>query len=293
MMKQGIVLKGIGGFYYTDTEKGIYECRARGKFRLSDISPLPGDHVIFEAAEDKTGYLMEILPRKNELVRPAVANVDNLFIVASTTEPVTDPFLVDKISAIAIHSKIRVILCVNKSDLDPSDEFCAIYAEAGFDVIRTSAVSSEGLDDIKRFLPRKVSVFTGNSGVGKSSLINLLFPEMQQETGSLSERIGRGRHTTRKVELFKLYIDSYIADTPGFSAFDLTKMNPLNKEDLENAFPEFSAYLGKCRFSGCSHVKEKGCAVLKAISEGRIAKSRHESYVRLLGDIKSRKEWAQ
>ncbi len=291
MQTKGIVLKGIGGFYYVDTADGIYECRARGKLRLRGESPLAGDEVLIEAAEDKTGYLMEILPRKNSLVRPAVSNIDNLFVVASEADPKTDLFLIDKVSVIAVRQKIRVFVVLNKCDLDTADEYFRIYTEAGFTVIRTSAVTHEGIEKVREHLPGKLSAFTGNSGVGKSSLINLLLPDLYLETGELSRKIGRGCHTTRKVELMKLPEDTYVADTPGFSAFDLTKMDSLSKEDLEDAFFEFSPYLGKCRFVGCSHVKEKGCAVLGAVKSGLIRQSRHNSYVCLYESVKNMKEW--
>jgi len=287
----GIITKGIGGFYYVDTGTEVYECRARGKLRLQKSAPLAGDRVLIETAADKTGYIMDILPRKNALVRPAVSNIDQLFIIASKADPVTDLFLIDKVSVIAAHNKIPVILVLNKNDLDPADEYSRIYEDSGFCVIRTNALTGEGIDRIAEKLPGKLSVFTGNSGVGKSSLINRLCPGLSIETGKLSEKIGRGCHTTRKVELVKLYPDTFVADTPGFSSFELLQMEKLTKEDLENAFPEFSSYLGSCRFHGCSHVGEKECAVKEALNSGAICKSRYESYVRLYDVVKNSKEW--
>lgn len=291
MMKKGIVLKGINGFFYVDTVDCIYACHARGKLRHKEQCPVAGDHVSIETSPDKTGYLIDILPRKNILLRPAAANLDNLFIVASSADPVTDPFLIDKVSVIANCRGIHVVICINKCDLDAAAELYNIYSKSGFPVIRTSAATGEGIDEIRALIHGKVSAFTGNSGVGKSSIINEIIPELLLETGQLSGRIGRGCHTTRKVELTKLSDDTYIADTPGFSAFDLSKMDPLSKEDLENAFPEFAEHLGKCRFNGCTHVKEKDCAIINALEQGKIQQSRYNSYVSLYESVKDIKEW--
>ncbi|MCX7614759.1 MAG: ribosome small subunit-dependent GTPase A [Clostridiales bacterium] len=290
-MKKGIVLKGINGFFYVDTGEGIFACRARGKLRHKDQCPVAGDVVSIEILPDKTGYLMEIMPRKNILLRPAVSNLDNLFIVASSADPVTDPFLIDKVLVIANCRKIHAVICINKCDLDNADHLFSIYCHSGIPVIRVSAETGEGIDRINEFIHGKVSAFTGNSGVGKSSIINQIHPEIQLETGELSEKIGRGCHTTRKVELIKLDSNTYIADTPGFSSFDLAKMDFLSREDLENSFHEFADYLGGCRFNGCSHTKEKGCAILGALEQGRIHQSRYQSYLRLYESVKDIKEW--
>ena len=276
-MTEGIILKGIGGFYYVDTPEGLIECKARGRFRKTVGKPIVGDRVTLEIQpEDGTGYLLDIAPRKNSLVRPAVANLDLLVAVASAAPPVTDPFLIDRVTAIAVHKDIDVLVVINKTDENPGDELYAVYQKSGIEVLRVSALTGEGIDALTARIRGRVSAFAGNSGVGKSSVLN---------------RIGRGKHTTRHVELHPIEGGGYIADTPGFSSFDTEQMDLVLAEDLQYAFPEFEPYIGQCKFTGCAHVKEKGCAVLAAVEAGEIAKSRHESYVKLYESVKDLKEW--
>ena len=291
-MTEGIILKGIGGFYYVDTADGLIECKARGRFRKTVGKPIVGDRVTLEVQpEDGTGYLLDIAPRKNSLVRPAVANLDLVVAVASAALPVTDPFLIDKVTAIAVHKGIGALVVINKTDENPGDELFETYQKSGIDVLRVSALTGEGIDDLKERLRGRVAAFVGNSGVGKSSVLNRIDPQFGAEVGAISDRIGRGKHTTRHVELHPIEGGGYIADTPGFSSFETEQMDLVLAEDLQYAFPEFEPYIGQCQFTGCAHVKEKGCAVLAAVEAGEIVKSRHESYVKLYDSVKDLKQW--
>ena len=291
-MTEGIILKGIGGFYYVDTADGLIECKARGRFRKTVGKPIVGDRVTLEVQpEDGTGYLLDIAPRKNSLVRPAVANLDLVVAVASAAPPVTDPFLIDKVTAIAVHKEIGALVVINKTDENPGDELFETYQKSGIDVLRVSALTGEGIDDLKDRLRGRVAAFAGNSGVGKSSVLNRIDPQFGAEVGAISDRIGRGKHTTRHVELHPIEGGGYIADTPGFSSFETEQMDLVLAEDLQYAFPEFEPYIGQCQFTGCAHVKEKGCAVLAAVEAGEIVKSRHESYVKLYDSVKDLKQW--
>lgn len=291
-MTEGIILKGIGGFYYVDTADGLIECKARGRFRKTVGKPIVGDRVTLEVQpEDGTGYLLDIAPRKNTLVRPAVANLDLLVAVASAAPPVTDPFLIDKVTAIAVHKGIDALVVINKTDSDPGDELFDIYCRSGIEALRVSARTGEGIDALRERLRGRVAAFAGNSGVGKSSVLNRIDPQFSAEVGAISDRIGRGKHTTRHVELHPIGNGGYIADTPGFSSFETEQMDLVLAEDLQYAFPEFAPYLGQCRFTGCAHVKEKGCAVRAAVEAGEIAPSRHASYVKLYESVKDLKEW--
>lgn len=291
-MTEGIILKGIDGFYYVDTADGLIECKARGRFRKTVGKPIVGDRVTLEIQpEDGTGYLLDIAPRKNSLVRPAVANLDLLVAVASAAPPVTDPFLIDKVTAIAVHKGIDALVVINKTDSDPGDELFDTYRRSGIDALRVSARTGEGIDALRERLRGRVAAFAGNSGVGKSSVLNRIDPQFSAEVGAISDRIGRGKHTTRHVELHPIGNGGYIADTPGFSSFETEQMDLVLAEDLQYAFPEFAPYLGQCRFTGCAHVKEKGCAVRVAVEAGEIAPSRHDSYVKLYESVKDLKEW--
>ncbi|MDO5142937.1 MAG: ribosome small subunit-dependent GTPase A [Eubacteriales bacterium] len=291
-MTEGIILKGVGGFYYVDTPTGLVECKARGRFRKTVGKPIVGDRVSLEIqAEDGTGYLLDIAPRKNSLIRPAVANLDLLVVVASAAQPVTDPFLIDKVTAIAVHKGIDALVVINKTDADAGDALAAIYAQSGFETLRVSAQTGAGIDALRARIRGLVSAFAGNSGVGKSSILNRLDPQFGAAVGAISDRIGRGRHTTRHVELHPIAGGGYIADTPGFSSFETGQMDLVRADALEHAFPEFAPYLGQCRFTGCAHVKELGCAVRAAVAAGAIAPSRHESYVKLYESVKDLKEW--
>jgi ribosome biogenesis GTPase len=247
--------------------------------------------VRFTPLGDGSGALDEILPRKNEFSRPAVANIDLLVVVASEAIPVTDPFLIDRVAALAVKRGCQCVICVNKCDLASGDTLAGIYTAAGFPTVKLSAETGEGLETLKTLIAGKVCAFTGNSGVGKSSILNALEPETELATGEVSQKLGRGRHTTRHVELFRLACGAIVADTPGFSSFDVDRMEMMRKEELAGCFPDFAPYLGKCRFQDCAHLKEKGCAVCQALAEGKIQPTRHQSYVRLYEQAKAIPDW--
>ena len=291
-MAEGVILKALSGFYYVDDGSGVLTaCRGRGKLRHQGLSPLVGDRVRFTPLGDGTGAVDEILPRKNQFQRPAVANIDQLIIVASAAVPVTDPFLIDRVISIAEGRSCQPVVCVNKCDLDGGELLCRTYRQAGFLTLRVSAETGEGIDALAAAISGKVSAFTGNSGVGKSSILNALEPGFRLQVGEVSDKLGRGRHTTRHVELFRLKNGAIVADTPGFSSFDTEETELRRPEELQYAFREFAPYLERCRFTGCSHIREKGCAVLEALKRGEIAASRHASYVRLYQQAREVPEW--
>ena len=276
----GRIIRSISGFYDVQIPGKVISCRARGILRKEGNSPLTGDMVEITVEKGK-GMVEKILPRKNSFVRPAVANVDALVVFAANVNPITEPFLIDRVAAIAGDQEVQVVLCINKCDLDPAADLVRIYEHAGFDVICTSAETGEGVEQLRKLLQGKLTAFTGNSGVGKSSILNRLCPELELPTGEVSEKLGRGRHTTRHVELYTLGEETYVADTPGFSSFDTDQMDVILKENLQYAFPDFGRYIGKCRFDDCSHRKEPGCAVREALETGEIEKSRYDSYLKL------------
>ena len=287
MNKKGLIVKGIGGFYYVKTDDNeIIECRARGVFRKDGITPLVGD---FAEVSDETGgfFLSSIVPRKNELVRPAVANLDQVIIVAAVCSPDPDTVLLDKMMVAAELRDIKPVICINKSDLADTSRLKKIYGKTGYPVIVTCAESGEGIDELKSMLSGKLSAFAGNSGVGKSSLMNRLMPHKVMETGEVS-KIERGRHTTRHAELMELEGGALVIDTPGFGSFEV---DTIEAEELKDYFPEFYPYEGSCRFSGCNHVSEPDCAVIAAVKSKTVSKSRHKSYCQLFENLKSIKKW--
>ena len=288
--KTGRILRSISGFYDVQTPEGIVTCRARGALRRGTDSPLTGDMVEITVERGK-GMVEKILPRKNWFVRPAVANVDALVIFAANVNPVTEPFLIDRVAAIAGDREVPVYLCINKCDLDPAAQLERIYRHAGFPVILTSAETGEGVEELRALLQGKLTAFTGNSGVGKSSVLNALCPELALPVGEVSEKLGRGRHTTRHVELYRLGEDTYVADTPGFSSFDTDQMEVILKENLQYAFPDFGPYIGQCQFHDCSHRAEPGCAVTAALAAGEIEQTRYDSYLRLYEKASQIKLW--
>ena len=290
MVKQGRILKGIGGFYYVEAELTIYECKARGVFRKRGTTPLAGDWVQI-CIDNNTGTIEEIFPRKNMLVRPPCANIDQMFLVTSVCDPSPNLLVLDKMIAVAEDQEMEPILVISKTDLQSPHELENIYRKVGIQVIEVSSVSGQGIAQIKMLLKDKISVFTGNSGVGKSSLLNCISPEFRQETGIISSKLGRGKHTTRQVELLKLPCGGYVADTPGFSTMDMERYNIVKKEHLQYCFREMKPYITQCKFSSCSHTCEKGCAVLRAVEQGEITQSRHNSYTAMYEQVKDKKEW--
>lgn len=287
---EGIIIKALSGFYYVAAQGNVYECRARGKFRLDGTSPLVGDAVSFDADGTK-GYVTGVHERSNFFIRPAVANIDALVFIAANTNPITDPFLIDRVSVIAEEAGCELIVCINKTDIDPADELYSIYSSSGFETLRVSAETGEGIDELKELLRGRICAFTGNSGVGKSSILNAMLPELKLPVGEVSEKLGRGRHTTRHVELFDAGEGTFIADTPGFASFEIEMMQTIEKQHLQYDFREFKPHIGSCRFADCAHLKEPGCAVTQALHEGKIRKSRYDSYVRLYDMISKNKFW--
>ena len=286
----GRILRSISGFYDVQTPQGLVTCRARGALRKTHESPLTGDIVEISVERGK-GMVEKILPRRNRFVRPAVANMDALVIFAANVNPITEPFLIDRVAAIAGDQEVPVYLCVNKCDLDPARDLVHIYRHAGFPVIQASAETGEGVEALRRLIRGKLVAFTGNSGVGKSSMLNRLCPDLGLATGEVSEKLGRGRHTTRHVELYSLGDDTYVADTPGFSSFDTEQMDIILKENLQYAFPDMAQYHGQCQFHDCSHRKEPGCAIRAAVEAGDIGPTRYDSYLRLYEKASQIKEW--
>ena len=286
----GRILRSISGFYDVQTPEGLISCRARGILRRQGNSPLTGDLVEISVEKGK-GMVEAILPRRNSFVRPAVANVDALVVFAANVNPITEPFLIDRVAAIAGDQNVSVLLCVNKCDLDPAVDLVRIYRSAGFPVITTSAETGEGVEELRQWIQGKLTAFTGNSGVGKSSVLNRLCPELALPTGEVSEKLGRGRHTTRHVELYRLGEDTYVADTPGFSSFDTDQMEVILKENLQYAFPDFGPYIGSCRFDDCSHRKEPDCAVRAALEAGDLEPTRYDSYLKLYEKSSQVKTW--
>ncbi len=281
----GLIIKATGGFYYVQTSQGSFACRARGLFRKSGVTPYVGDHATLEPTEPGNGYIIALSPRKNSLLRPPVANLDRLGIVASCCQPAANPLVLDKLLVLAERQGIEPLLIITKSDLGSTAELEEIYRPAGFAVHCVSSHTGRGIAELARLLGQGITVLTGNSGAGKSSLLNALQPGLALETADISKKLGRGRHTTRHVELFP-FGEGFIADTPGFSSLELERFEQLPAEELAACFPEFAPHLAHCRFPGCAHIKEKDCAVLAALEAGEIHPSRHRSYTLLYQQLK-------
>lgn len=281
------ITKGIGGFYYVRTENGLVECKPRGIFRKRGITPVAGDNVVL-SADGST--IEEILPRKNVFVRPPVANLDVLFIVASTTQPVPSTLILDELIAAAVYKDVQPVLVITKSDLAAADSLVQAYAHSTIPTVLLQEGGGPGLAEIRACIKGQLCAFCGNSGVGKSTLLNALAPELKRETGGISQKLGRGRHTTREVEIFEI-CGGRLADTPGFASLDAQKLGRIPKEELQHAFPEFVPYFGQCRFTGCSHRTETGCAVRQALAEGRIGQSRYASYLAMYEAAGQIKDW--
>ena len=288
-MAEGIIFKALSGFYYVESEGEMVECRARGRFRNEGSTPYVGDRVEYITTEPGKGCLTSVLPRKNAFKRPPITNIDIMVIVASAAIPVTDTFLIDRMAAAAWSNGCEPVICINKCDLDPAKRLYDIYRSTGIKTVRISAETGEGVGDLLDLIRGAISAFTGNSGVGKSSIMNTLSPDLHIMVGEVSNKLGRGRHTTRHVELFKLNSGAIVADTPGFSAFDTERLAA--KENLQCLFPDFETYIGECRFLDCAHIKEPGCAILEALETGILQKTRHDSYVKLYRQAKEFKEW--
>ena len=285
--KTGLIIKSIGGLYTVESPDGIYECVARGIFRKEGRSPCVGDTVTF--SDEKV--IKDILPRRNHIIRPPLANLDQLIFVVSVCEPAPNLLLLDKFIAIAEYKNIKPVVVITKVDLDRSDNIFSVYTKVGIDVVIIDYTDDSTVQKLKSMLAGKISAFTGNSGVGKSTLLNAIDSTLGIKTGEISKKLGRGRHTTRESQLYKLEGGGYIADTPGFSTFETNKYDIIKKEELSACFTEFSDFSGNCRFSDCSHTCEKGCAVIQAVKDGIIPESRHESYCQMYEEAKAIKDW--
>lgn len=284
---RGKIIKGIGGFYYVKTaDDTIYECKARGVFRKENIKPCIGDDVEI-SVENGKGSIDVILPRKTQLIRPPVANIDILVIVVASKDPEPNIFLIDKLLVNSEQSGIKPIICINKTDVKSGNEIKEIYEKAGYSVLLVSAAKGDGFENLIPYLKGKTSAFAGLSGVGKSTILNLI-TDTTQETGAVSAKIKRGKHTTRHVELLELKDGGYVLDTPGFSSFEV---NDIKAPELQNYFPEMRSYEDMCRFKGCSHINEPDCAIKERVDNGEIPKSRYESYTELYNQLKNIKEW--
>lgn len=284
--QKGIIIKSIGGLYLVESPSGLFECKARGVFRNQGLTPYIGDDVIFE-----DGIINELLPRRNEIIRPPIANLDQIILIVSTCKPVPNILLMDKFIAISEYKGIKPIVMVTKIDLASFEQIFDIYKRVGVETFVVDYNNDESIQEIKQTLKGKISVFTGNSGVGKSTLMNAIDSTLSIPTGEISEKLGRGRHTTRHAELYKIKDGGYIADTPGFSTFETNKYDIIKKEELSSCFVEFREYMDDCKFKDCSHTKEKGCAVIEAVNNGDIAESRHKSYCYMYEEAKQIKEW--
>lgn len=291
-MAEGRLIKGIGGFYYVETADAVYECKARGIFRQKKITPLVGDLVSITVNERGENTIDELKNRKNFLVRPPLANIDRLFIVASSISPSINMLVLDRLIAIAEYKGIEPIIVFTKSDLDDGyKKYNDIYLSAGFKTIVCNNKNGDGAQEVAALLKNHISAFTGNTGVGKSSLLNSIDSSLSLNTGETSKKLGRGRHTTRHCELFKV-AGGYVADTPGFSTVDFEKSEKIMKDKLPYCFREFEPYLTECKFlNNCSHINDKGCAIVNAVEKGIISKERHNSYIELYNEVKDIKQW--
>ena len=288
---QGIIVRSLSGFYYVDIGSGVVACRAKGVFRKEGVTPLTGDRVEIET-QGETGTVCAVLERKNAFTRPPIANVDLLCIVSSVTRPRPNLFVIDKLSAFSVYRNVEPVFVFSKADTADASEFVEIYRRSGFRSFACSAVTGEGFENFPPLVRGKTCVFTGNSGVGKSSIINALIPSLSLETNEISDKLGRGRHTTRSVSLYA-YEGGYLADTPGFSSMETdTRGETIKKEALADCFPEFAQFTGACRFSvSCCHVKTRGCGVLRAVEEHRIPATRYESYARMYEEVRTLPDW--
>lgn len=283
----GIIIKAVGGLYFVKTPEGIFECKARGIFRNKGISPSAGDEVILE----DNIVISEILPRKNFIIRPPLANLDIMVFVVSTCEPSPNFEIIDKFIAVCEYKNIEPVIAITKIDLSEGDYIRSIYEKVGIKVLTIDYSKENSCDELKSLLSGKLSAFTGNSGAGKSTLLNHMDSSLSLDTGEISKKLGRGRHTTRQVELFSLEGGGYVADTPGFSTFDTNRYDIIKCDELSSCFIEFENYSDKCRFKDCAHIGEKGCAVKDAVEKGDISETRYQSYVSMYNNAKQIKDW--
>jgi len=284
-MIEGVIIKEKNGLYTVWTDTETVQCRAGSRIRKGGIRLLAGDRVEVEPNGDGSGFITAALPRQNHLTRPHVANVGAFVIVVAATSPAPYPYNIDKLTVMAEKAGIETVIAINKCDLLKGDDLRGIYEKAGYKCFELSAARGAGVDSLRDYLQGKTAVFAGASGVGKSSLLNVLYPTLNAETGELSKKIVRGKNTTRHTEFFAVGQNTFIADTPGFTMLDEDKLGITDKEKVFDCFPEFEKYFGECRFRGCTHLKEDGCAVLAAVKDGQVSPSRHESYVKLYNAI--------
>ncbi len=287
----GLILRSQGGFYLVRTPRQDLQCRGRGRFRKDATQLLVGDEVTVQPTGPDTGFITRLEPRKNFLIRPPVANLSRLVLVVSSTQPAPNLLVIDKRSTIAARREIPVALVFTKSDLADTAPLAALYRRAGYPAYQVDSLSGSGVEPLRQYLSQGITAFCGNSGAGKSSLLNAIFPQLALATGEISRKLGRGRHTTRHVELFPTGQGGYIADTPGFSAVDLLQFERMPAAQLADCFPDFAPYTADCRFTGCSHQVEKGCAVLAAVEAGEVAQSRHQNYRAIYQELQSVKDW--
>ncbi len=290
MQIKGQIIKGIGGIYTVKTVSGNIICKAKGRFRKERISPLVGDYVIVSTDEKTDNVIEEIEPRKNKLVRPPVANIDKLFIVVSAAKPMPNTAIIDKMTVLAEKNNITSVIVITKTDLSDIDKLAEIYNSTGYKVYTYSDVANSSTDDILNELDGCLCAFTGNSGVGKTTLINSLSKDLNLETGEISDKLGRGRHTTRQAEIFSIG-NGFVIDTAGFSSIDFVDDNVILADDLQYYFNEFTDYIGQCKFTGCSHIGTKGCKILEMVENGTISASRYDSYKLMYNELKDIKKW--
>lgn len=291
MNKEGLIIKLLGGIYFVEASDVVYECKAKGAFRNKNLSPVCGDKVEIQIKDGETPIITKILDRRSLIIRPQLANLDYLVLVNSVCEPSPNLLLIDKFIAIAEYKGIEPVVVFTKIDKKSESELVSIYKSVGVKVFSVDNTTGNGSKELKELLVGKLSAFTGNTGVGKSSLLNNLFPDLNLDTGEISKKLGRGKHTTRHVELFKLSEGGYVADTPGFSSFDTNRYDIIFKDELASCFREFGEFIGKCKFQDCNHITEPGCEVINAVDRGDIPKSRHESYIKMFEEAKNLKEW--